>query len=78
MCLRIQQHLNKNITKGTTQVSGHPLKLHFCMFERSQGKYNSLDCHKVFLKYFPLIAKFTCSKLDTICLKNCMFKTLKP
>jgi hypothetical protein len=34
------------------------------MFERSHGKHNSLDCHN-FLEYFPLIAKFTCSKLDT-------------
>jgi hypothetical protein len=25
-------------------MSGHSLKLHFCMFERSQGKHNSLDC----------------------------------
>jgi hypothetical protein len=47
------------------------------MFERLQRKYDSLDCHKFFLKYFPLIAKFTCSKLDTICLKNCMFKAFK-
>jgi len=30
-------------------VSGHSLKLHFCMFERSQRKFNSLDCHKFFI-----------------------------
>jgi hypothetical protein len=38
----------KIIIKGATQVDGHSLKIHFCTFERSQGKYNSLDCHKVF------------------------------
>ncbi len=27
-------------------MSGHSLKLHFYMFERSQGKHNSLDYHK--------------------------------
>jgi hypothetical protein len=36
---------NKNIIKEATQVSGHSLKLHFCMFEKSQLKHNSLDCH---------------------------------
>ncbi len=39
-----------NIVKGATQVNGHSLKLHFCMFENSQGKHNSLDYHKFFLK----------------------------
>jgi hypothetical protein len=29
-------------------VNGHSSKLHFFMFERSQGKHNSLDCHKCF------------------------------
>ncbi len=33
-------------------MSGHSLKLHFCMFERSQGKHNSLDCHKYFWNIF--------------------------
>ncbi len=46
-------------------MSGHSLKLQFCMFERSQVKHNSLDCHNFFGIYFPLIAKFTCSKLNT-------------
>jgi hypothetical protein len=36
----------KIIANRATQVSGHSLKLYFCMFERSQGKHNSLDCHK--------------------------------
>jgi hypothetical protein len=36
------------IVKGATQVDGHSLKLHFCMFERSQGKHNSLDYHNFF------------------------------
>jgi hypothetical protein len=44
-------------------MGGNSLKLHFCMFERSQVKHNSLDCHFL-LEYFPLIAKFTWSKLD--------------
>jgi hypothetical protein len=35
----------KMIIKGATQVSGHSLKLHFYMFERLQGKHNSLDFH---------------------------------
>jgi hypothetical protein len=35
---------SKNTIKGTTQVNGHSLKLHFYMFERSQSKHNSLDC----------------------------------
>jgi hypothetical protein len=42
------QQEGKNIIKGATQASGHSLKLHFCMFERSQVKHNSLDCHNVF------------------------------
>jgi len=28
----INVHLDKNIVKGTTQVSGYFFKLHFCMF----------------------------------------------
>ncbi len=42
-------------------MSGHSLKLHFCMFERSQMKHNNLDCPNVF-RIFSLITKFTCSK----------------
>jgi hypothetical protein len=38
----------KNIVEGATQVSGHSLKLHFCMFERSQGEHNSLDYRNFF------------------------------
>ncbi len=38
-------HQSKNIVKGATQVSGHFLKLHLCMFEKSHVKYNNLDCH---------------------------------
>jgi len=40
------------MVKGATQVSGHYLKLHFCTFERSQVKHNSLDCHKNFKSIF--------------------------
>jgi hypothetical protein len=66
----------KNIVKGVTQVNGHSLKLHFCIFERSQVKHNSLNCHN-FLEYFPLIEKFTCSKFDTNKKCFCMFKAFK-
>ncbi len=54
-------------------MSGHSLKLHFCIFKGSQGKHNSLNYH-IFLEYFPLIAKFICSKLDTYQKCFCMFK----
>jgi hypothetical protein len=59
-------------------VSGHSLKLHFCMFERSKVKQSSLNCWEKFVIFFPLIAKFTSSKFDKN--KKCffMFKTLKP
>jgi hypothetical protein len=40
--------MGKVIIKGATQVSGHALKLYFCMFEKSQRKHNSLDCHNIF------------------------------
>jgi hypothetical protein len=36
-------HLGKDIVKGSTQVNAHFLKLHFCMFKRSQMKHNDLD-----------------------------------
>jgi hypothetical protein len=42
----------KKINKGATQVSGDFLELNFCMFERSQNKHNSLDCHKCFWNVF--------------------------
>jgi hypothetical protein len=29
-------------------MSGHFLELHFCMFERSQGKHNNLNYHRFF------------------------------
>jgi hypothetical protein len=44
--------MGKITVKGTTQVCGHSLKLQFCMFERSQGKHNGLDCHKCFWNIF--------------------------
>jgi hypothetical protein len=46
------KHVSKNIVKGATQLSGHSLKLHFGMFERSQGKHNSLDYHNFFWNIF--------------------------
>jgi hypothetical protein len=44
--------LGKNIVKGATQVSGYSLKLHFFVFEKSQGKHNNLDCYKCFWNIF--------------------------
>jgi len=40
--------MGKIIVNGATQVNQHSIKLQFCMFEISQGKHNSLDCHNVF------------------------------
>ncbi len=59
-------------------MSGHSIKLHFCMFEISQRNHNSLDYHKSFLECFPSIAKFTCLKFDTNQKCFYMCKTLKP
>jgi hypothetical protein len=58
-------------------MNGHYLKLHFCMFEISQGKHNSLDFHKV-LEYFPINCKVTSSNLATNQKCFCMFKAFKP
>jgi len=69
--------LGKNIVKGATQVRGHSFKLHFCMFEISQVKHNSLNCHNELLECFQLIIKFTCQNLTQINFFF-MFKTLKP
>jgi hypothetical protein len=54
----------KNTIKGATQANGHSLKLHICILETSQVKHNNSNCH-FFWEYFSLIAKFTCSQLDT-------------
>jgi len=75
MCVHLSH--GKNIVKRVTQVNGQSLKLHFCMLEISKVKHNSLNCN-FFLEYFPLIAKFTSSKLDTNQECFCMFKALKP
>jgi hypothetical protein len=45
-------------------VNGNSLKLHLCIFERSQGKHNDLNSYKSFGMYFINFVKFTCSKLD--------------
>ncbi len=52
----------KNTFKGVTQVNEHFLKLHFCMFERSQVKHNNLDCHK-FFALFSINYKFYMLKI---------------
>ncbi len=33
-------------------MNGHSLKQDFYMFEKSQGKHNSLDCYKSFWNIF--------------------------
>jgi hypothetical protein len=38
----------KNVIKRTIEVSGHSLKLYFCMCKITQVKHNSLDCHNFF------------------------------
>jgi len=53
----------KNIIKGTIQVNGHSLKLHFCIFEKSQVKHNSLDCHYFFGIFF-INCKFYMLKVE--------------
>jgi hypothetical protein len=40
--------LGKTTIKRAIQVNEHSLNLHFCIFERSQRKHNSLDCHYFF------------------------------
>jgi hypothetical protein len=45
-------YVGKNKVKVATQMSGHFLQLHFCMFEKSQMKHNSLDCHNFFRNIF--------------------------
>ncbi len=44
--------LGKIIVKRAIQVSKDSLNLHFCIFERSQRKHNSLDCHNFFGIFF--------------------------
>jgi hypothetical protein len=44
--------LGKNIVKEAIEMSAHSLKLHFCMFEKSHVKHNSLDCHNFFWNIF--------------------------
>jgi hypothetical protein len=57
--------LGKIIVKKATQVSGHFLKLHFCMFKRSQMKYNNLDYH-FFGEYFSLMQSLHAQNLTHI------------
>jgi hypothetical protein len=52
LCSHVNLIHDKNTIKRATQMSGHNLKLHFYMFERSQMKNSSLDCHNVFWNIF--------------------------
>jgi hypothetical protein len=56
----------KIIVKIATQVSGHSLKLRFCMFEKSQGRHNSLDCHKFFKNIFHQLENLHAQSLTQI------------
>ncbi len=40
--------MSKTIIKQATQLRGHSLKLHFCIFEITLKKHTSLDCNKFF------------------------------
>ncbi len=56
-------------------MSGHSLKLHFCMFERSQVKHNSLDCHNFVWNIFHYLQSLHSQSLTQIinmfaCLKH--------
>jgi hypothetical protein len=42
----------KNIAIGAIQLNGHSLKLHFCMFGKSQGNHNIIW---IFIKKFGII-----------------------
>jgi hypothetical protein len=64
--LIFQTYKNTIIIKGATQMSGHSLKLHFCMFERSQGKHNNLDCHKCFWNIFHQLQSLHVQNLTQI------------
>jgi hypothetical protein len=77
-CHRFAKLLGKIIVKGATQMSGHSLKLHFCMFERLEGKHNSLDCHKCFWNIFHQLQSLHVQSLTQIKECFCMFKALKP
>jgi hypothetical protein len=48
---RLRQ-LGKNTIKRVTQVNGHFLRLHFCMFKKSQVKHNSLECRNFLWNIF--------------------------
>jgi hypothetical protein len=63
--------MNKIIVNWVTQMSVHSLKLHFCMFEKSQGKHNSLKCYNIFkILYAQSLTQiknvFACSKHSKI------------
>jgi hypothetical protein len=58
-------------------MNGHPLQLHFCMFERSQGKHNSLDCHKKIWNIFHEFQSLHVQSLIQINLFFYIFKAFK-
>jgi hypothetical protein len=81
--------MGKIRVKGATQVSGHSLKLHFCMFGRSQGKHNNLIVINVFgifsinckvwhkSKMFLHIQSIQTLKVDSLCFFQMFFFSTK-
>jgi len=71
--------LDKNTIKRATQVNGHSFKLHFCMFERSQLKHNSLDCDNFFWNISHSLQNLHVQSLTQIkknpCSKHSNFKS---
>jgi len=61
-------------------VNGHSLKLHFCIFERSQVKHKSLDCYKFLKNNFHQLQSLHVQSLTQIknvftCSKHSSFKS---
>jgi hypothetical protein len=59
-------HWGKNTINGATQMNEHSFKLHFCMFKRSQVKYNSLDCPNCFWNIFRQLQSLHIQSLTKI------------
>jgi hypothetical protein len=73
-------------------VNVHSLKLYFCMFEKSQVKYNNFDCHNLFWtinrkfymlkvlhksKMFLYVQSIQTSKVDNPCFFQMSFFSTK-
>jgi hypothetical protein len=69
---------SKHTIKGATQVSGHSLKNYIFVCLKYHKWNIIIQIVIIFLKYFSLIVKFTCSKFDTNLKYFCVVKALKP